>query len=345
VRISHDTEELGIRYVGVEINPCDQRLTERQKESHWPSDVAMDANGRFHNVREKAAQHAGVCVTYRASDSAHLNISWAVFLPLSERVLIPLPGISVSVEIILHGYFFVDSGRNRPDGLDLRANPSNEKAWLSEEDKPEEDKLRREWNRRLAEIGTLPLVPRSLKAITGAGGLTDAEMLTVTAAIQTSEFFAEFKNQICSANNWGLLWNADCSRSWRLFDANTCICELPESSERLLASQLFPALAELLADINVTGVGSPRLLNDRVAAPWESTDVDSLIESIRPGETLNSSKRVDYLCDFLDLLAEGGELDSAVPSSKVAGGGNRPASVVRNEAVTEARSEGRAERL
>jgi hypothetical protein len=340
----------------------------------------MDANGRFHNVREKAAQHAGLCVTYRASDSAHLNISWAVFLPLSERVLIPLPGISVSVEIILHGYFFVDSGRNRPDGLDLRANPSNEKAWLSEEDKPEEDKpeedkpeedkpeedkpdedkpeedkpdedkpdedkLRREWNRRLAEIGTLPLVPRSLKAITGAGGLTDAEMLTVTAAIQTSEFFAEFKNQICSANNWGLLWNADGSRSWRLFDANTCICELPESSERLLASQLFPALAELLADINVTGVGSPRLLNDRVAAPWESTDVDSLIESIRPGETLNSSKRVDYLCDFLDLLAEGGELDSAVPSSKVAGGGNRPASVVRNEAVTEARSEGRAERL
>ncbi|MCM2372089.1 sacsin N-terminal ATP-binding-like domain-containing protein [Aporhodopirellula aestuarii] len=296
-----------IEFATTELNPFDKKLDDLESDEHWPSDLGRDPEtGNPRNIREKARQHAAVCASFRRSPKipGSLSISWAVFLPLGEPEVIPIPDTNVDLSLFLHGYFFVDAGRNRPIGLHESRNTGDGLR--------DDEQLRHRWNQRLADIGTLPLMPNSLGALAGRGksGLNDDELLVITRAISTSEFFKEFRNQVCSVNNWGLLWNADGSRSWRLFDSSSRICLMPDTPDRSLPSDLFPALSRTLSRTNVTAVGCPTLLNDGVETSWQPADVDQLIESVSPSETIRSSKQVDYLCDFLDLLAEGGELDS-----------------------------------
>ena len=296
-----------IEFTAAELNPFDKELDELEGDEHWPSDLGRDPEtGNPRNIREKARQHAAVCASFRRSPKIRgsLSISWAVFLPLGEPEVIQIPDTTVDLSLFLHGYFFVDAGRNRPIGL--------HESRDSDDELRDDEQLRHRWNQRLADIGTLPLLPTALGSLAdrGESGLNDDELLAVTRAISTSEFFAEFRNQICSLNSWGLLWNADNSRSWRLFDSSSRICSMPYSSDRSLPSSLFPALTKILSCTNVTAVGCPTLLNEGAETSWQPEDVDQLIESVSPRETIRSSKRVDYLCEFLDLLAEGGELDA-----------------------------------
>ena len=55
------------------------------------------------------------------AEAAQLRISWAVFLPISDAsdIDIPVDGSAVGrFHLLLHGYFFLDSGRRRIEGLE-----------------------------------------------------------------------------------------------------------------------------------------------------------------------------------------------------------------------------------
>ncbi|MDB4671438.1 hypothetical protein OAF34_04820, partial [Pirellulaceae bacterium] len=244
-----------IEFAGTELNPFDEDLDDLERDEHWPSDLGRDPEtGNPRNIREKARQHAAVCASFRRSleTIGSLSISWAVFLPLGEPEVIPIPETSVDLSLHLHGYFFVDAGRNRPIGLHESRDAIDEYR--------DDEQLRHGWNQRLADIGTLPLLPRCLKAISGDGdsGLSNEEMHAVTGAIEASSFFAEFRSQICSTNNWAYVWNADQSRTWRLSDANVHVVELPECTDHSLPFELFSALSSVVATVNVTAVNCPR---------------------------------------------------------------------------------------
>jgi hypothetical protein len=193
-----------ITFAGNEINPSDIALVKLETDEHWPSDLGRDpVSGNPRNIREKARQHSGVCVSYRRlpAGSGRLSISWAVFLPLGEPEILPITDERLDLSLFLHGYFFVDAGRNRPIGLhDQR---------IDGDELRDDEQLRHTWNQRLADVGTLPLIPSSLHALAGQSdaGLTDTELIAVTKAIEASSFFDEFKSRICSVNNWAYVWN------------------------------------------------------------------------------------------------------------------------------------------
>jgi hypothetical protein len=63
----------------------------------------------------------GAATLLRVSKSAlsQLRISWAVFLPISEAsdISIPPDGNTLGqFRLLLHGYFFLDSGRRQIEG-------------------------------------------------------------------------------------------------------------------------------------------------------------------------------------------------------------------------------------
>jgi hypothetical protein len=307
VLISRKSENtLNVGFAGTEVNPFDDELERLEQDEHWPSDLGCDPEtGNPRNIREKARQHAAVCASYRKlrRKPGNLSISWAVFLPLGEPESIPLPETNIDLSLFLHGYFFVDAGRNRPIGL--------HESRITSDELRDDEQLRHKWNQRLADIGTLPLLPNALAALSSAeeSDLDNRDLLAVTRAIQCSKFFAEFRNQICRVYNWGYLWNSNGSRIWKLFPAKSRLNSLPACSEPTLPHQVFPALKKILASTNVVTVNSPRLLNDQVCLSWQAAELKQLIESVNSSELLKSHSRVQYLCDFLELLTTDRSLD------------------------------------
>ncbi len=302
VAVARPSEQQGeVAFVGVEHNPADTDLAALEKTADWPSDLGRDREtGQAKIIREKAFQHAGVCLSTKQllpGETGRLSISWAVFLPLGEPEVLPLISAKIEVSLYLHGYFFVDAGRNHPVGL-LETDGHSEERGSDEQ-------LRRRWNRRLAKVGTLPLIPRILSRLhlERPPNVRHAEMLDITRAIQTSQFFAAWGPQVCHAEGWACLYAPGCRQSWTLFSATDPVFELPACSEKALPFEVFPALDVLVRNRHITAKDLPRLVPSDAVRSWDRDDVERLFASVPHGILLDE-QRADYLVRFLDLLAE-----------------------------------------
>lgn len=291
-------------YVGDELKLSDSALITFVNDEHWPSDLGRDPDtDRWKNIKEKARQHAGVCLSLIRTGqrrSGRLTISWAVFLPLGEAEPQLLDVADIDVTLLLHGYFFVDAGRNRPTGL---TDSGRSQTSISSD-----EQLRRAWNRRLAEVGTVPLVLGSLERLLQDGkvAVNYGEMRAITRAIQVSHFYSMYRSEICSSNSWAALYGSAGQRQWRLFPAGESVVELPAPGSDKLPWLVFPALEELVADLNVATVSEPRLAREGTEATWPTKSVERLVDSVPPGDTFRHPERLDYFIAFLDQLSQPG---------------------------------------
>ena len=287
-------------FVGVEQNPADVELAALEKTTDWPSDLGRDPEtGQAKNVREKALQHAGVCLAMKRlspHELGKLSISWAVFLPLGEPETRLLASAKLDVSLYLHGYFFVDAGRNHPVGLqaaeDLQPGRAND------------EQLRRAWNRRLAGVGTLPLIPRVLSQLfsDSQAKMLPPEMAEITGAIQSSRLYTELRSEICREHCWAYLYAPGGKKSWTLFSASESLFELPDSSAARLPWEVFPGLESVVAECHVAPQFSHRLVSTCSERRWDPDDVERLLASVPP-ETLLHEQRTKYLVASWDLLA------------------------------------------
>lgn len=140
------------QFVGREAMILDGRLARLRLTPHWPKTISVLSPTP---QPEKGEPH-GAATLLRASKSApsQLRISWAVFLPISEiaEIVIPMDGETLGqFRLLLHGYFFLDSGRRQIEGL---------KSPAKDEDPSDAAGLRRAWNSELRDSAVLPLLPR-----------------------------------------------------------------------------------------------------------------------------------------------------------------------------------------
>ena len=143
------------QFVGREAMILDGRLAGLRLTPHWPKTISVLSPTP---QPEKGEPH-GAATLLRASKSAlpQLRISWAVFLPISEAsdISIPLDGNTLGqFRLLLHGYFFLDSGRRQIEGLTTSA---------KDEEPSDASGLRRAWNSELRDSVVLPLLPAVLR--------------------------------------------------------------------------------------------------------------------------------------------------------------------------------------
>src|SRR5262249_31338862 len=124
-------------------------------------------------VPEKADPHAAaVFLAHPASSAGSLAIIWAAFLPLGE----PLTQVGCNgptdYTLVLHGDFFVDPGRNRPD---FEIDPTVQIPR-------DETGLRRSWNHHLAQLAVLPQVLPALRHL-AEEGFSQEEIQALTRAL------------------------------------------------------------------------------------------------------------------------------------------------------------------
>ena len=109
--------------------------------------------------------------------------------------------------LLLHGYFFLDSGRRQIEGLTASA---------KDEEPSDASGLRRAWNSELRDFVVLPLLPALLRDALNSKMVTSAELAQLVAAIAGSEWFQKNRSAICKESALVRVLEAPGGIVWRL---------------------------------------------------------------------------------------------------------------------------------
>ena len=215
------------------------------KSEFWPSGLRVQ-DGLLVSEKEKAPPHVGVFwCRWPAEGTARLDCSWAVYLPLSdEPEPVDLKG-EWSYSLLLHGWFFVDSGRKL-----FRLSSKSESQAV------DESSLRSEWNRELMNSGTLPLIPPSLFEFQSRAGMNPEQMRQLISGLTKTKLFDNNRAVICSFNQWGYRWGPG-GANWTLIEANVPLYEIPDPKEGVNPADALPGLKKIADRMALMPCGWP----------------------------------------------------------------------------------------
>lgn len=262
--------DLSVIFSGREQRRSDPELRSLEQAEFWPQDIAMDEkSGEDRHIREKACPHAAVCfvATRNPSVNPRLAIHWSMFLPLSEPEVIPLEESNCCIDVFLHGYFFVDAGRNQIEGINAESPGSAQ----------DSSGLRRAWNQLLARRGTLPLLPLAMVDITNKAGWDGDKVACLTRQLATSSLFRKFASDICRDWIWVKRLSPDGTMRWEVASGSLPFYVLPDTSAaQPLACVVFPGLRQLAVRALIAFRDAPRLASARPAR-WPADFVEELV--------------------------------------------------------------------
>lgn len=280
------------QFVGREAMILDGRLADLRLNPHWPKTISVLSPTP---QPEKGEPH-GAATLLRASKSApsQLRISWAVFLPISEAsdIAIPLDANTLGqFRMLLHGYFFLDSGRRQIEGLSASA---------KDEEPSDASGLRRAWNSELRDSIVLPLLPALLRDALNSKMVTSAELAQLAAAVAGSDWFHEYRRAICKESALVRVIEAPNGNIWRVVPSGSTLRPLPKS-----VADAPGRIEELFAEIHSWAQNRKTLLcldksASLTAEPmrWAADDLDSLFTFLSP-RAFQSGALARLLADFL----------------------------------------------
>ena len=299
-------------FFGREVTNPNIRLTTLKRSTHWPTAPSVfDPQPK----PEKGEPHAAAALLRTAGSDLRpdeLTISWAVFLPVFDDQKIPLAipptpsrtGPSANAtgpsrfSLLLHGYFFIDSGRRDIEGI-------REPVAIDTPSNPGE--LRRAWNAEIRDAGVLPLVPLVLRDALDSGVATFDELERLVATIATSSWFDCHRAAVCKDHALVLSLMGSRKLGWRLASRGATLRPLPRAvaiaPERLEA--LIPDAHSWARQRNIVlCIDQPACLT---AEPirWTAEELDSLLSNLRP-QALQSGSAPALLADFLDIAVPAG---------------------------------------
>jgi hypothetical protein len=224
IRIAMD--RLKAPFIGREAMIRDGRLASLKRTEHWPKTISVlsatpqPEKGEPHGAATLLRIPAGAA---NRAEAAQLRISWAVFLPISDAsdIVIQIDESALGrFQLLLHGYFFLDSGRQRIEGL---------KAPAEHGEPSDASALRRAWNAELRDSVVLPLLPALLRDTLDSAMTTSAELAQLVSAIARDPWFRGNRKAICREKALVRVLETRGGIVWRLVPAGEALCPLPDS--------------------------------------------------------------------------------------------------------------------
>lgn len=258
-----------------------------QKEQGWPRINSLDLlNYSPTQQPETAKPHCAVIFSENPANIAELSVSFATFIPLTsneEPIKLRL-NLSRSFSLILHGYFFIDAGRQTI--------------------KLGDDNIEKKWNNKLLEDGIYQLILPALNDFVKTAKLDIKTTESLTKALANSKIYKEHYLEISSRYKWLYCIDSE-GGCWHLFDKDCLFYELPKTENPAIHFLMFPKLTALIEKANngkpkhlITFEDWPRLSSEN-ATKWPTEIVSSLIESIEVKKVFSKQNLLDYLIAFL----------------------------------------------
>jgi hypothetical protein len=246
-----------------------RRFTE---DSRWPTTVDHD----YDDIREKAAPHGAVIITRATGgEEAALHIHLGTFLPVGAPLASPIPLGDPAlgrIDLFLHGYFFVDSGR-RLIAFDAVAADGDQS-------------LRNAWNAMVRKDAMLPLIQPLLLAAFADLDLTPAQRRLVTRALRSSPWWRGCAADASAGTALVEALRTGGAPAWSLAPAVTVrpLAPIGEIASDMVM-RLFPDLLPWAADRGlvltpdktaVLAVSDPIWPDDELAALLDTLDARAL---------------------------------------------------------------------
>ena len=283
------------QFFGREVTTQNGRLAHLRRSPHWPKTISvLDPVPQ----PEKGEPHGAAVLLHDAKSSQpQLRISWAVFLPISENADIRIPIENTSMgefRLLLHGYFFLDSGRRQIEGL-LAPAKSDEAADAAE--------LRSAWNAELRDSVVLPLIPDVLRGALDTKMIASEELGYLVAATAKNSWFDEHRNAICKDNSLVRALETQRRVIWRLVPPDAVLRPLPKE-----VADAPERISELFVGLHSWAKTHDRLLCvDRSVSltaklmRWTAADLGSLFSLLSP-RGFQSGALAPLLANFLDSI-------------------------------------------
>lgn len=242
--------------------------------------------------KQKALPHGAVVLVVDPEGPGQLEVIWSVFLPVEDEVSIPL-ATSGTVKILLHGYFFVDSGRNRViDRGPAMAFEGNQK-------------IEADWNQLVRSDLVLPMLPAVFHDALRNSVVTQVKLSEVVAHLNSTAFVFKHRASISSKNVLArTLFEGKID--WRLHDVKLQFRPLPQSDTARLPRvlELIPDLVEHMSNMDlVPTIGSDAVLAP-VSAEWKEEELAKVVGLLGPN-VFQQGGNLARLVEFLDFARDG----------------------------------------
>ena len=288
------------RYAGREAYGGSARLKGLTQADNWPQVPVFTAEGEVMQP-EKAAEH-GAVVVVEIHDSAARGVSldWGVFLPVANAA--HLPADVPALRIMLHGYFFVDSGRQYIEGF--ASDPAVAGTGTTRT-------IYQAWNETLRDDLVLPLLPGTLHDALKQQMLTSVQLAEVARALRLSPFGRQHRAAIAARDVLArrvkpAARGAGGMASWELLPSEAGLRPLPAPGERgdVAIAELLPELCGWAERRGVALIAGPEATLTQVEAGWEPAEIADLLAGLAPDVFLQGG-RTAVLATFVDVAVGG----------------------------------------
>lgn len=298
IRVIKKEENQTLEFSGYEYFGWNSSLAAMHGHELWPSSYVRDDLGHSREAKDKARPHGAVFFS-RTPGNGQLVTNWSVFLPLDEAhasEAIPCDGSHV-FRLTLHGYFFIDAGRQGVHGL-------NECDGQDSADFESEEALRRAWNCELLHTAVLPLLLPALDAFCSELPLADKARTALSEALNQTTLLRRFRGAITAQQSWFRELTKD-GVKWALRNNEKKILNLPAPPEAdpNRPWRLFQSLKDMANKYWLSVAASPNIVNPESVAQWGEQDLLDLFGSVDGKSLFSDSTLLDYFASFLEQSA------------------------------------------
>jgi hypothetical protein len=307
VTIDRSGTSTALDFVGRQKIGITAGLEQVRSNDLWPTMHLRDEEGLSAiQCKEKASPQGAVMLYRRPSNlgASILTLDWAVFLPVGDRQREQIPlgisdgrsGATTVFHLILHGYFFLDAGRQLIEAI--TAPPS------SGQPKSETD-VRRDWNTTVRDEFVLPTIPAVVAAAAQKLDLAHAELWALCDAVRNTSIWVRHAETITSQARFVCELKSTGS-GWRLVASGSILKPLPQppADERDRPWRVLPGLIDLQDDRKDTVFvvhDAPHLTTQDSLNGWHPDEVAGLIAKA-PTTVFSRRTHVAYLAAFLDAI-------------------------------------------
>lgn len=293
----------GMVSLGRERRASDTFRSDLRQSASWPRSRNPDTD---EEEPQKATPHGAAILVIEPDSHGQLIADWSVLLPVTEAFRVLDHDGNGRLKLLLHGCFFVDSGRKAVIGLDVGGSTHFEQ-------KPsDEAAVRADWNRSLRDKLVLPLIPALFHDALAQQALSGEALAAAVRALATSDFGRTHRKAIAAehvlARCVDLTRDSTVAR-WRLVPAGTTLRPLPAPDERgrVALIGLLPDVAVWAAARNLTLVSGADALLAPTVPSWSPEELKELLAGLKP-ECFASERHTRVLTDFLNVACANDDL-------------------------------------
>ena len=294
---------LGIVSLGRERCAPDIFRSDLRRSANWPRSRNPDTD---EEKPQKATPHGAAILVIEPDSHGQLSADWSVLLPVAQAFRALHHDGKGRLKLLLHGCFFVDSGRKAVIGLD-DAGPKD-----SEQKPSNQTALRADWNRSLRDELVLPLIPAVFHDALAQQLLSSEALAAAVRTLATSDFGRTHRQAIAAEHVLARCVDVtqdSTAAHWRLVPAGTSLRPLPAADERGRVGlvELVPNVAKWAAARNLTLVCGTDALFAPEEPNWDPDELKEILAGLEP-ECFTSERHTRVLTSFLSVACANDDL-------------------------------------